>query len=265
MPRPSATQRLESLAAAATEAFGRLGYRGTRTADVAAAAGMSAGSVFTYVESKEALFHLVFLHGLGLLPEQPPELPLATPAPGQTLALFERGLRNMPLPRLREALAGGEPADAARELRGIVGELYDLLQRYWPLFAVVERCAPELPELDALWFGGAGSGGVHAAMGAYLQRRMMSGLLRPMPDAMIAARIVDESVAWFAWHRREGRNSGNFDDQAARRNVIEFACAALVPHNKSAGGAEPAGKPLAGRRSLAAAAQSRQVKSRTPG
>ena len=44
---------------------------------------MSAGSLFTYVESKEALFHLVFLHGLGLLPEEPPVLPLSTPGPGR--------------------------------------------------------------------------------------------------------------------------------------------------------------------------------------
>ena len=42
---------------------------------------MSAGSLYTYVESKEALFHLVFPYGLGLLPENPPALPLSTPAP----------------------------------------------------------------------------------------------------------------------------------------------------------------------------------------
>ena len=48
---------------------------------------MSAGSLFTYVESKEALFHLVFTYALELLPETP-ELPLPTPAPGETLALF---------------------------------------------------------------------------------------------------------------------------------------------------------------------------------
>jgi hypothetical protein len=37
----------------ATEHFG---YRATKTADVAAQAGMSTGSLFTYVESKEGLF-----------------------------------------------------------------------------------------------------------------------------------------------------------------------------------------------------------------
>jgi AcrR family transcriptional regulator len=49
MSRLPASERLAAIAAAATEDFGRLGYRGTRTAEVAARAGMSAGSLFTYV------------------------------------------------------------------------------------------------------------------------------------------------------------------------------------------------------------------------
>jgi AcrR family transcriptional regulator len=198
---------------------------------------MSAGSLFTYVESKEALFHLVFLYGLGQLPAAPAVLPLGTPGPGETVALIGRALRELAVPRLRAALAGREPADVAQELREIIEEFYDLTERYWPLLAVVERCSVELPELDALWFGGARAD-IHAELGQYLQRRTASGRLRPMPDAMVAARVVTESVAWFAWHRREDRDSARYDDQIARRTVVEFACAALVPASTPAG-AEP--------------------------
>jgi len=49
-----------------------------------------------------------------------------------------------------------------------------------------------------------------------------------MPDARVAARLVVESVAWFAWHRREGRDAALYDDQAGRRTVIELACAARL-------------------------------------
>jgi AcrR family transcriptional regulator len=38
-------ERLAAIAAAAIEVFGRLGYRGTGTAEVAAKAGMPAGSL----------------------------------------------------------------------------------------------------------------------------------------------------------------------------------------------------------------------------
>jgi AcrR family transcriptional regulator len=226
--RPSASERLSSIATAATEVFRRAGYRGTRTADVAAKAGLSAGSLFTYVESKEALFHLVFRYGLDLLPEPPVALPLATPEPGETAELLGRALRQMAVPRLRVALAGDEPADVAGELREIVAEMYDLIERYWPLLAVIERCAAELPDLETLWFSEARAG-VFVQLTEYLTRRTATGRLRSMPDSMVAARVVVESVSWFAWHRHEGRDAPLYDDKATRLTVIEFVCAALLP------------------------------------
>src|SRR5471032_1390865 len=101
MPRPTATERLLKVATVATEDFGRLGYRASKTADVAARAGMSTGALFTYVESKKALFHLVFLHWFGMLAEGPPVLPVATPGPGETLAVIKEGLSHVQMPRIR--------------------------------------------------------------------------------------------------------------------------------------------------------------------
>src|SRR5580692_10996990 len=117
MPRPTASERLLKLARIATEDFGRLGYRGTKTADVAAGAGMSTGALFTYVESKEALFHLVFMHWFGMLTAGPPVLPVATPGPGETLAVIRAGLSHVQMPRIQTALAEEHPADVAGELR----------------------------------------------------------------------------------------------------------------------------------------------------
>lgn len=229
MARPSPRERLASLATAATESFGRLGYRGTRTADVATRAGMSAGSLFTYVESKEALFHLVFTHALDLLPETP-ELPLPTPEPGETVALFAHALQDGQPSSLQAALARDEPADTAGELRGIAEELYDTIAWAWPVLAVVERCSAEMPDLEAVWFG-EGRGGIYADLAEYLRRRTANGRLRPMPDFPIAARVIGELVTWFAWHRHEGRDTALYDDKTARRTVIEFICAALIPDN----------------------------------
>src|SRR5690349_8680723 len=98
VPRVSVERRLESLAAAATLVFGRLGYRGARVADVAAEAGMSSGSVFNYVESKEALFHLVFARAFDTFAKTVSQIPMPTPLPGETAALIERHLRAIPAP-----------------------------------------------------------------------------------------------------------------------------------------------------------------------
>jgi AcrR family transcriptional regulator len=230
MPRLPPGQRLSEVAKAATEEFGRLGYRATKTAEVAAKAGMSTGSLFTYVESKEALFHLVFLLGFEMTSPQLPVLPVPTPSPGETLRVIREGLAQVQMPRIRAALAEKDPDDVALELGEIIEERYDLIEKYWPLIAVIERCAVEMPELEAEWFGLARAGSFEE-LGSYLDRRMADGLLRRLPDARVAARVVTESLSWFAWHRREGRDSTLYDDDAVRRTVLEFICAALIPES----------------------------------
>jgi AcrR family transcriptional regulator len=227
MTRVSPQDRLAAVASAATEVFGRLGYRGTRTADVAAAAGLSTGALFTYVESKEALFHLVFAFGFGQYHDKLPDLPLASPAPGETLRLIEQELRKVPAPRLRSALEEDQPSDAAAELRGIVEERYDMLTRLWPMLAVIERCAPELPELETFYFRRARVG-YFTRLTQYLQERADAGYLRSLPDAAITARIVTETITWFAGKRHQGRDAHTYDDEIVKRTVVEFLCAALV-------------------------------------
>jgi AcrR family transcriptional regulator len=228
VPRLPANERLLQLARAATEEFGHFGYRGTKTADVAAKAGLSTGSLFNYVESKEALFHLVFVFGFEMASERLPARPVATPGPGETLAVIKAGLTQVQMPRMRAAMVEMQPADVALELREIVEERYALLNHYWPLIAVIERCAAEMPDLEAAWFDLARAG-TFEELGLYLERRMAEGLLRSMPDAAVAARVVTESLSWFAWHRREGRDSALYNDDAVRRTVVEFICSALVP------------------------------------
>jgi AcrR family transcriptional regulator len=208
--------------------FGHLGYQRTHMAEVAAEAGLSAGAVYTYVESKDALFHLVFAHAFGQFAEGLPPLPLATPPPDETLALIGRGLqRAAATPVLRAARDVADPVDVRAELTGIVEERYDIIDRLWPVLAVIERSAADLPALDEFYFRRARRGH-NASLARYLEQRAASGHLRAMPDAAVAARVVTEAVTWFAWHRRDDRDATAYDDAVARRTVIEFVCAALV-------------------------------------
>ena len=89
----------------------------------------------------------------------------------------------------------------------------------------------EVPELEAAWFGLVRAGSFEE-LSTYLDLRMADGRLRRMPDAGVAARVVTESLSWFAWHRREGRDSTLYDDSAARQTVIEFICSALIPESE---------------------------------
>jgi hypothetical protein len=64
--------------------------------------------------------------------------------------------------KLTQALADPLPGDATpaerfMELTGIVTELYARLARHRIAIKLVDRCAPELPDLAAVWHG-SGSG-----------------------------------------------------------------------------------------------------------
>jgi AcrR family transcriptional regulator len=196
-------------------------------ADVASEAGMSSGSVFNYVESKEALFHLVFTNGFDLLDHAGLELPLPTPQPGETLEVIEANLRHIAVPALHEALRRDDPADIDAELRGIIEERYAIQARSWPMLAVIERCAVEVPGIEEFYFGRTRVG-YFGRLTTYLEKRMAAGYLRRMPDAAVTARLISETISWFAWHRHEGRDALLYDDGAARATVVEFTCAALL-------------------------------------
>ncbi len=227
MPRARPEERLTSIATAATKIFGRQGYRRTRVADVAAEAGISSGSVFTYVESKEALFHLVFDHGFGTLGDVVPPLPLPTPAPGETVELIRQGLRKIPAARLRSALDDDAPGDVASELRGVVEERYDIVAGRWPMLAVIERCAVDLPDIEHMYFGSV-RGRYFDQLARYLETRSTQGSIRALDDSALTARVITESIAWFAWKRHEGRDASLYDDAASRATVVEFICTSLL-------------------------------------
>lgn len=211
---------------AAMDCFGRLGYRRTKMAEVSAAAGLSAGAIYTYVDSKDALFHLALAAGFG--EPAPSELPLAAPPFEQTLLLVSAGLRRLGTTQiLKDAVAGDPPADVRAELAAIVEEQYAMIQRLRRVLSVIEACASDLPALEDLYFGRRRRGQIGLLV-RYLERRSAEGFVADLPDLSVAAQLVHESVAWFAWKRLEGRDASRFDDQAARRTVVEFCCNALL-------------------------------------
>jgi AcrR family transcriptional regulator len=229
MTRATAESRLQEIALAGARCFAHLGYRRTRMAAVAAAAGLSTGAVYTYVESKEALLHLVLASGLGLPAADLTDLPLSAPDIAVTVEMVGRGLTRQGMtPLLKAAAAVDTPQDVRAELAEVVSEQYSTVERLRGVLSVIEACAADLPPLEALYFGRRRRGRIDL-LRDYLQRRAASGHLRSLPDMAVAAQIVTETVAWFAWKRHEGRDSSRFDDGLARATVVEFVCNALLP------------------------------------
>jgi AcrR family transcriptional regulator len=229
MARPIPEDRFQALVEAATAVFLEQGYRRTQIADVAARMGLAKGSVYTYVESKEALFDCVLRHAdRAERIERPATLPVATPRPEATLETLKRRLAEEgALPLLTAALSRARVVDARAELETVLGELYDALARHRTAIKLLDRCAADHPELAEVWYG-AGREGALGLLGRYLDDRARRGRLRRFESSTVAARIVLETLVFWAVHRHWDPSPQAVDEARARRAVLTFLTGALV-------------------------------------
>ena len=229
MPRHRPADRLDELARAAISVFGRVGFSKALMTDVAAEMGVSAGLLYTYVESKEALFHFALSRAV----DDPPAdgavtLPMPTPGPGATADLIAALLRaRMAQPRLRAALAADRAVDIRAELEGIVRENYEVVHRCRRLLTMIDRSAFDVPELREQFFV-KGRRPLVERLADYLSSRIEAGQLRPVADATVTARFILETVAWFANHRYGDVDGAAIDDAVAEGTVVDMLVTALV-------------------------------------
>lgn len=239
MARPRPSDRLEQLVEAAIRVFSAQGYRRAQTADIAREAGIAPGTVYLYVESKEALFDLALRRALQPdLPLEVPSLPVPTPPPGATLAhVREQLLWSRALPALEQALGCRAPADARAELTAIILELYARNERYSRALDLISRSRADWPELENVYYRELRRG-LLGQLTQYLEQRVRDGFLRPVPDLATAARLIVETIAWFARHRHGDADSAMISDEAARETVVHVLGNAFCPAAAdSAGGA----------------------------
>ena len=221
--------RLEQLVDAAARVFIDQGYARTQMADVAAALGVAKGTLYLYVESKEALFDLVARYADAPRPSaHPPELPVRTPKPGTTVKYVRDRLAQSQVPStLAKALSGRRVSGIRAELEAIMGELYDTVAANRSGIKLLDRSARDYPELAALWFEGARDGLI-ALLAKYLEDRTRRKLLRALPDATVTARLLIETAVFWAVHRHWDSHPQAVEEAVARETVVRFVVNALA-------------------------------------
>lgn len=229
MPRVVPESRFEDLIDAATRVFIENGYRRTQMADVAEAMGIAKGTVYLYVESKEALFDLACRLADAPRPlVAPATLPVPTPERGATVAyVTERLSRSPVLPLMRSLVQKKKRGDARIELEMFVGELYDDLARNRRSLKLVDQSARDLPDLAAVWFDTTRMGLV-GLLTTYLEDRIAAGKLRRVPDAAAAARVIIETAVFWAVHRHWDAHPQHVDEATAKETVVHFTVGALT-------------------------------------
>jgi AcrR family transcriptional regulator len=222
-------ERVDQLVDAALLVFARKGFRRAQMDDVAAEMGVSKGTLYNYVESKEALFLLLversFLDSTGPLPE----LPVRTPPRGTVARRLRQRLdERARLPALQTALAQKTSPAPAAELEAITREFYGVIAATRRAVTALERSALEMPEIAELWFGQTRQAALDE-LGRYLELRMAAGQLRSVPDGPTTARLILECITWFARHRHDRPFNEGIDDRLAEETVVDFVVGSLVP------------------------------------
>jgi AcrR family transcriptional regulator len=231
MARMVPPQRFQDLVDAATAVFIAQGYRRTQMADVAAGLGVAKGTVYLSVASKEALFDVALRHADVPRPfAAPATLPIQAPAPRRTLEYVrDRLAREPPSTTLRIALARGKTSAGGDELERILREIYDAMARNRTGIKLVDRCAAEYPELAKLWFS-EGRGALLGELTRYLERGIKRGTFCRVPDARVAARIILETLVFWAVHRHWDPAPQAVDSGVAEATVIEMLVRAVQRH-----------------------------------
>ncbi len=175
--------------------------------DVAKALGVAKGTLYRYVESKEALFHAAVL--FADRPQHAPvpsELPLRTPSAGATVAYVRERVAqesaDMKLvghfSNLKGSRATGRDA-AGCELEEILRDLYGRIAQNRLAMKLIDRCSTDYPQLAQIWFG-EGRWAQHELLVRYLRASDEVGQHhRSQPE--IAARMILETLAFWAMHR----------------------------------------------------------------
>jgi AcrR family transcriptional regulator len=222
MSRRRPADRFDRLVTTATRVFIESGgFARTQIDDVARALGVAKGTVYLYVESKEALFDLALRHAdrVEALSE-PAELPVKTPPPGATQELVAARIQGRGrFPALARALKTDEPDDVRVEVARVLAEIYDTLYAGRVRIKLIATAARDVPELGEAWFV-KGRRQLNRRLSRWIELRVQGGYFASQPDAVAAARMLSETLTWFAVHRHFEPAPESLDDAAARQTAL---------------------------------------------
>lgn len=212
MARPARADRLEQIADAALTAFTEKGFRLTQVADVARLVGVAPGTIYLFAAGKEELFWLALARSMGRPLE---EVICEAPTAKDLRATFAP---NGASPSLTQFIA--DPSAEPPPLETVLDEFWATVERAASAIALVERCASDWPELANAFYVELRPN-VLRNLAEYLRRGAEAGICRRVPDAAMAARLIMETVAWFAMHRRNDLDGRHYAATAARNVTID--------------------------------------------
>ena len=223
-------KRLRELAEAGLQVFCRQGFERSQMADVAKAMGVAVGTVYLYVESKEALFDLVIRYGstadAGWLDQL--EIPVASPAPGATMAYLKKVFDETEWPCLAAALGKKKAKNPAEELAGVLGEQYALIRQHRRGLLLLTRSAMEFPGLVEVFVLGLRNKLLEQLV-RYIGLRAEAGQFRKPADPASTAALMIQAITWANLQRPLDPGLAALEEETFERSTLEFLVHGLLP------------------------------------
>ena len=222
---------MRELVEAAFEVFCRQGFERAQVADVAKAMGVAVGTIYLYVEGKEALFDLVVRHTASDDPEwlDDIEIPVPAPTPGSTVEFLREVFgRKGQWPHLEAALQTVRAVDPRTELDGVVREQYRLMTRHRRGLVLLMRSALEYPGLAEVFVLGLRKR-LLEGLGHYLRARIASGQVRPLTDIAATAAVLTQTIAWANLQRPFDPGLNAFAEQTVEDATVDLIVSGLLP------------------------------------
>lgn len=233
MPRLRANisgKRLQELVAAALDVFCRRGYERSQVADVAKVMGVSPGTIYLYVEGKEALFDLVIRHNAAQNSDwlEDLEIPIPTPPPGATVDFLREVLdRKGQWPVLEAALSIPRAPDIRSELDHVVREQYQLMRRHRAGLVLLMRSALEFPGLADVFVLGLRKR-LLDSLGVYVESRIEAGQLRPLANVPATVAVLTQTIAWANLQRPFDPGLSAFTEQSIEDSTVDLIVSGLL-------------------------------------
>jgi AcrR family transcriptional regulator len=219
MPRKQATT-LTEIAEAALDHISSHGLKQTQMSDIAKRLGISVGTLYLYVENKEAL--LALASTLLLTPEnlEDTSLPYKSVPREQLAQLFiEVASEWARWPTLNQAIK--DKSTDLETFRAIGFELYDLIAAHRHAIWFLDQLAAELPEIAPIHLNNV-RGRTISDLTSLL---IASGQSSINPDGLaLMARVSLEQISWSAMHRHraglDAQPTGNLTEDDIRDLAI---------------------------------------------
>lgn len=225
MPRATPTDRLHKLLDAAARAFIEHGFQRTQMDDIAERLGVSKGTIYRAVDSKEALFAAVV--EWADCPNDLADAGLTTVSDlagvaSRTQAELAAAVGVLELTTIVGAGRGISRSDTfGDEVARVTGELFGVMRTRRTTVMVLDRCAAEIPELAAVWFGDAR----YALVDLWVEYlRLRASVMSSDVDVEVLARTIIELVTLWAVKMPWDPAPRPYPDD------IAAACAAMVRH-----------------------------------